>query len=59
MKAIKLLTMLDGKIVLNKKAKASTTLDEVCEIAESEVYSGFADYARVTVDEEIYMELES
>lgn len=56
---IKLLTTKDGKAVLKGKAKAGTTLDEVCEIAEKEVYGGFADYARVTVDGKTYAEYEA
>lgn len=60
---IRLLTMKDGEVVLNKKARMGVDmhdiLDEVCEIAENEVLDGYADYSRVTVDGEIYMEYES
>lgn len=55
---IRLLTMKDGEVVMNKKANPWVTVDEVLMIAENEVYGGYADYARVTVDGEIYAEYE-
>lgn len=51
--------MKDGEVVLHKHARDGVTLDEVCEIAENEVMDGYADYARVTVNDNIYMELEA
>lgn len=59
MKSIWILTMKDGEVVMHKYARSGVTVDDVCEIAENEVNDGYADYARVTVDGEIYMELES
>lgn len=59
MNSVSILTMKDGEIVLNKKAKANASIEDICEIAECEVNGGYADYARVTVDGEIYMELEA
>lgn len=56
---IRLITKKDGKIVLNKTAKAGVSVGEICEIAECEVYDGFADYACVEIDGEIYAEYES
>ena len=57
--SIWLLTMKDGDVVIHKHARLGVSLEDVCEIAECEVNGGFADYARVTVDGEIYMELEA
>lgn len=51
--------MKNGEVVLHKHAKSGVSVEEVCEIAENEVMDGYADYARVTVDGEIYMEYES
>ena len=59
MKNIWLLTMLDGEVVIHKHAKAGVDVMDVCEIAENEVNDGYEDYARVTVDGEVYMELEA
>lgn len=56
---IDVLTMLNGRVIINSHAKKGVSLDEVCEIAENEVYGGYADYARVTVDGEIYAEYEA
>lgn len=56
---IALLTKKNGQIVLNRKAKPSATVEDICEIAECEVNGGYADYACVTVDGEIYAEYES
>lgn len=54
-----LLTMKDGRVVFNKVANPGVGVDEIVEIAENEVYDGYADYSRVTVDGEIYAEYES
>ena len=59
MKNIWLLTELDGEVVIHKHAKPGVSVEDICEIAENEVYGGYADYARVTVDGEIYAEYES
>lgn len=59
MKTIRLITMKDGALVLSKKARKGVSVDDICEIAENEVYGGYADYACVTIDDEIYMELEA
>ena len=59
MLSVWILTMKDGEVVLHKHARDGVTLDEVCEIAENEVMDGYADYARVTVNGNIYMELEA
>lgn len=56
---IRLITKKSGKVVLNKTAKNSATVDDICAIAECEVYDGYADYACVEVDGEIYAEYES
>ena len=56
---ITLLTKKNGQIVLNREAKPFATVDDICEIAECEVNGGYADYACVTVDGEIYAEYES
>ena len=55
---IRLLTMKDGRVVLDKKARNGVPIDEVLEVAEFEVMDGYADYARVEVDGEIYAEYE-
>ena len=59
MKNIWLLTEKNGEVLLHKHARPGITVDEICEIAENEVYGGFADYTRVTVDGEVYAEYES
>jgi len=56
---IRLVTMRDGDVVLNKKAKQGVAVDEICAVAESEVFGGNADYARVTVDGKTYAEYEA
>lgn len=56
---IKLFALRDEKIVWNYKANDDVTLDKVCEIAEKMMESGYATYVQVTVDDEIYMELEA
>ena len=52
-------TMRDGAIVLDRSARRGVSLEDICEIAENEVNGGYADYARVTVNGVIYMELEA
>lgn len=56
---IRLITKKNGFEVLNCRAKRGVGLEDICEIAENEVYDGYADYACVTVDGRIYMELEA
>ena len=56
---IKLLTMKDGKIVMDRKASPTASLDDIVYIAEREVNDGYADYSCVTVDGEIYAEYEA
>lgn len=51
--------MKDGEVVLYNHARDGVTPDEVCEIAKNEVMDGYADYARVTVNGNVYMELEA
>ena len=51
--------MKDGEVILHKHARQGVSVEDICEVAENEVYDGYADYARVTVDGEIYMELEA
>ena len=41
-----------------RTAKPGATLEDICEIAENEVYGGYAVYAAVIVDGEVYIELE-
>ena len=56
---IRLVTEKNGAIVLDRKASATASLDDICYIAEAEVYGGYVDYAKVVVDGEIYAEYES
>ena len=56
---IHILTRQNGKIILDKYAKQGVSLDDITEIAENEVYSGYADYARVDVDGVTYAEYEA
>jgi len=56
---IRLITMKDGLVVINRRAKSSATLEDILEIAENEVNGGYADYSRVEVDGEIYAEYET
>lgn len=58
-KEIRLLTTMEGEILIDKKARPGVSVKDICEIAENEVYGGYADYARVTINGEIYMELEA
>lgn len=51
------LTDRNGKTKL-MNAKQGVTIEEVEEIMENEVYGGYAVYAAVIVDGEIYSELE-
>ena len=48
----------DGRTMV-RRARPGTTVDEICEIAECEVNGGYAVYAAVYVDREIYVEYES
>lgn len=59
MAKIHITTMKDGATVLDGSARKGVSLEDICEIAENEVNGGYADYARVTVDGAIYMELEA
>ena len=56
---IRLLTKKDDEVVMNAKAKPSAALSEIVNIAECEVNGGYADYARVTIDGEVYAEYEA
>lgn len=58
MKEIELFASTDGKVVFKGIAK-DLTLEEVCADAEHLWNIGKAEYVRVSVDGEIYMELES
>ena len=59
MAKIRITTMKDGAIVLDRSARRGVSLDDICEIAVNEVNGGYADYARVTVDGAVYIEFES
>ena len=59
MSRICILTKKNGSVVLDKRAKDGVSVEEICEIAECEVNGGYADYARVTVNGEIYAEYEA
>ena len=54
-----ILTEKNGQVVMHKHAKPGVSVEDVLEIAENEVYGGYADYARVTVNSEIYAEYEA
>ena len=54
---IELITVENGK-KRTRYAKAGVTADEICYIAEAEVYGGYAEYSAVVVDGEIYAEYE-
>lgn len=56
---IRLVTKLNGNTVMDKWATASVTLDDILEIAECEILDGYADYALVEVDGEVYAEYEA
>lgn len=56
---IEILTIKGGEIILDKIAKPGVSVEDICDIAEKEWLGGYADYARVTVDGEIYMEFEA
>jgi len=56
---IKIITKKDGKIILNSTAKNGVTLEEIIEIAENEVFGGYADYSKVEVDGKTYAEYEA
>ena len=55
---IRIFTSVNGRKILDKVAKPGVELDDILEIAENEVYDGYADYARVEVDGVIYAEYE-
>lgn len=56
---IELKTTEPGGRTRHRAAKPGATLKEICEIAENEVYGGFAVYAAVIVDGKIYSEEEA
>lgn len=56
---IQLITKRNGMIVMNRTAGQGTTAEEVDWIASCEVNDGYADYAVVLVDGEIYSEYEA
>lgn len=56
---IRLITWKDGRITMDKLAKETATVSDICEIAECEVYGGYADYAQVEVDGNMYAEYEA
>ena len=56
---IQLITKKYGRIVMNRTAGYGTTAEEVDWIASCEVNDGYADYAVVLVDGEIYSEYEA
>lgn len=59
MKTIWIKTEKNGEVVLYNYFKEGVTLDEACELAECEVNAGYADYARITVNGDVYMEYEA
>ena len=56
---IRLITWKDGRITMEKTAKETATLEDIMEIAECEVFGGYADYAQVWVDNNMYAEYEA
>lgn len=56
---IRLITMKDGKVVMDRRGSETASLEDVVYVAECEVDGGYADYARVEVDGKIYIEYES
>ena len=56
---IRLVLKKRGRIYLNRKARQTATVEDILEIAEKEVNDGYADYAMVEVDGEIYAEYEA
>jgi repressor of nif and glnA expression len=55
---IKLIMMLRGKTIMDTKAEKTATIDDVLDIAEYAISNGFADYARIEIDGETYVEYE-
>ncbi len=53
---IRIQTIKDGGVVLDKVGRPGVSVDAICEIAQHEVNGGYADYARVSVDNKIYAE---
>ena len=56
---IRIRTKKDGRTVLNARVKQDVTLAAACELIKNEVDSGYADYGVVTIDGEIYEEMEA
>ena len=56
---IRLVTVKDGAVVIERVIRQGLSLKEVCAIAERQVMNGSADYAKVTVNNEVYMQLEA
>lgn len=56
---IRLFALNNGNIVFNRRARSDTPLEKVCGIAEEMIASGSATYVQVSVDNNIYMELEA
>ena len=54
-----ILTEKNGDVVLHKAFKTGVSIEDACDLAECEVNSGYADYARITVNGEVYMEYEA
>ena len=56
---IGIITKKNGRIVMHERANSDATIDEIMEIAENEVYGGYADYSAVTIDGKVYAEYEA
>ena len=57
--SIRLVTSKNGKIRMDRMAKPTAALSEILEIAECEVFGGYADYSMVEVDGKVYAEYEA
>lgn len=55
---IRIVTMKDGKVIMDKYAKPGISVEDIVEIAENEVYGGYADYSKVEVNGKVYAEYE-
>lgn len=56
---IKLIMTLNGKTIIDTKAVKTATIDDALDIAEYAMSNGFADYARIEIDGETYVEYET
>ena len=56
---IRIVTKADGRKTMDKVAKPGVDLEDIIEIAENEVYDGYADYSAVYVNGKLYVEYEA